>query len=132
MAKALTLDMDAVIFDLEDSIAEHAKQTAQENLAAFFNAAAVPAFFRIIRINALSHPQALADLELAGNLSPDAILLPKVEEPETTSHAAAAMLKPGKATRPALWTMIERPKRHSACCRHCCPPCCHNSCCRAE
>jgi len=114
MAKTLALDMDAVIFDLEDSVAEHAKQTAQENLAAFFKANSISAFFRIIRINTPSRPRGLADPERVRDLNPDAILLPKVEEPETISRIAG-MLSPCKAARPVLWAictvaMIETPK----------------------
>lgn len=109
MAKTGGLAMDTVIFDLEDSVSENTKSAARENLSAFFKAHATAAFFRVIRINALSHPEGTADLELVRRLKPDAILLPKAEEPETINRVMDMLRLPEK-TRPALWVMIETPK----------------------
>lgn len=109
IAKSGGLTMDTVIFDLEDSVSENTKPAARENLSAFFKAHDAPAFFRVIRINALSHPEGPADLELVQQLKPDAILLPKAEKPETMNRVMETLSLPEK-TCPALWAMIETPK----------------------
>jgi citrate lyase subunit beta/citryl-CoA lyase len=80
MAKALGLGADALILDLEDSVAPERKGAAREAVATFLLSVAkggTPALF--VRINPLD--SGLADDDLAAVLPgrPDGIVLPKAE-----------------------------------------------------
>ena len=78
MEKALAGAADAVIFDLEDSVAETKKAEARAALRTFLKGCA-----RIkpilIRINPLSSGQSQADLQALAGLKLDGIVLPKAE-----------------------------------------------------
>ncbi|MEW9572300.1 CoA ester lyase [Rhodanobacter sp. Si-c] len=78
MAKAMHSAADAVILDLEDSVAPTRKPAAREAVAAFLanGARAKPVF---VRINTLSDGMAEADLAALGSCAPDALVLPKAE-----------------------------------------------------
>ncbi len=60
LAKTATLDMDAVIYDLEDAVLPEAKATARAMLAAHLSDGVQRPFERIIRINSLSGDTAAA------------------------------------------------------------------------
>lgn len=77
MVKALGLGADALILDLEDSVAPGSKVAAREHVAAFLAEPRTMPLF--VRINPLD--SGLADDDLAAVLSanPDGIVLPKAE-----------------------------------------------------
>jgi citrate lyase subunit beta/citryl-CoA lyase len=78
MEKALTYGADALILDLEDSVAAPNKPAARESIASFLGTAArtIPLF---VRINPLDSGLADADLEAVIPAAPDGIMLPKAE-----------------------------------------------------
>jgi citrate lyase subunit beta/citryl-CoA lyase len=78
MEKALGLGADALILDLEDSVAAAAKPAAREAVAAFLSTAkrTIPLF---VRVNPLDGGLADADLEAVVKAAPDGIMLPKSE-----------------------------------------------------
>jgi citrate lyase subunit beta/citryl-CoA lyase len=79
LAKALTSNADALILDLEDSVAEPAKPRARA-LARDVLAAPRDRPHRhrmIVRINALDTPHWRDDIEAIAATSPDAVMLPK-------------------------------------------------------
>jgi citrate lyase subunit beta/citryl-CoA lyase len=78
MEKALGLGADALILDLEDSVAAAAKPAAREAVAGFLSSAkrTVPLF---VRVNPLDGGLADADLEAVVKAAPDGIMLPKSE-----------------------------------------------------
>ena len=102
IAKALDLDCDAVILDLEDAVAPALKGQAR---AAALAAAAAGFGHRYcaIRVNALDTDWGEADLAAVRASSADAVVLPKVDGPDDLL-AARAML--GDGTIP-IWAMIE-------------------------
>ncbi|MET0748866.1 MAG: CoA ester lyase [Rhizobium sp.] len=104
--KTHALDCDAVIFDLEDSVAPDRKAEARENLRTFFAGPKLAGKERIIRINAVSSEFANADLELVLALQPDAVLLPKVDEPQDVM-AISDRLYDADAPDLRIWAMIE-------------------------
>jgi citrate lyase subunit beta / citryl-CoA lyase len=108
--KARTLACDAVIFDLEDSVAPDAKETARENLRTALGRPLGGGRETIIRINALSTPWGAGDLIAARDLGPDAILIPKVEDPEDISELDDALDQADAPEGLRLWAMIETPK----------------------
>ena len=77
--KALTLDADVVILDLEDAVAVAEKEATRETVVAAFQAPRrAPGY---VRINAFDTPFCFGDLQAMVARSVDGILLPKVESP---------------------------------------------------
>jgi citrate lyase subunit beta / citryl-CoA lyase len=91
--KAMASGADAVIIDLEDSIAADGKAAARKSAAAFV-ADAVTAAIRprlIVRINGLATGLTDADLDAVVPARPDAIMLPKAEGGASVVHADAKL-----------------------------------------
>ncbi|HEV2532693.1 CoA ester lyase [Phenylobacterium sp.] len=100
--KAKTLPADAVILDLEDSMAPDAKVEARSLAAAAVRTGGFGPREVVVRINGRDTPWGDADLEAAAAAGPDAILLPKVSSPEDLAACAGAV-----RGRTRLWAMIE-------------------------
>lgn len=99
--KARGLACDAVILDLEDAVAPEAKASAR---AQALQAAADGGFggrTLALRVNALDSEWGIADCEAARDAGFDAIVLPKVSNPDDLSAARALL---GDVP---LWAMIE-------------------------
>ncbi len=77
MVKAAALDVDALILDLEDSVAPGSKAAAREAVAGFLRAPRSRALF--VRINPLDSGLAEDDLAAVLPGRPDGIVLPKAE-----------------------------------------------------
>ncbi len=77
-AKAPAAGADALIFDLEDSVAPSRKAAARD-MAARVLRARTPGLQYWLRINPLSSSFAADDLALPGDAMPDGIVLPKCE-----------------------------------------------------
>jgi citrate lyase subunit beta / citryl-CoA lyase len=93
LEKALASGADAVIVDLEDSIAPQRKEAARA-AAASFVAAAVKDPRRprvIVRVNGLATGLTDADLDAIVPARPDAIMLPKAEGGAAVVHADAKL-----------------------------------------
>jgi citrate lyase subunit beta/citryl-CoA lyase len=110
LAKASSLGCDALILDLEDGVAPEAKAEARAALAQWFARRPAGGPAAAIRVNAPSTPWGAEDLELAGRLEPDAILLPKVDTPRDLLEAGDALDDAAVADRVRLWSMIETPR----------------------
>ena len=91
--KAFASGADAMIIDLEDSIAPDRKAQARESAAAFLkNAASTAKRPRLlVRVNAISTGLIDADLDAVIPARPDAILLPKAEGAASVIHADAKL-----------------------------------------
>ncbi len=91
--KALGCGADAVIVDLEDSIAPERKDVARAAAAGFIAAAAArPDRPRLlVRVNALATGLTDADLDAVVPARPDAIMLPKAEGGASVIHADAKL-----------------------------------------
>jgi len=91
--RAMTSGADAIIVDLEDSIALDAKARARQSAAAFLKAAmASPARpCLIVRVNGLQTGLTDADLDAVAPANPDAIMLPKAEGGASVVHADAKL-----------------------------------------
>jgi citrate lyase subunit beta/citryl-CoA lyase len=91
--KALGSGADAVIVDLEDSIAPEAKSRARESAAAFLKEAATakrrPSL--LVRVNGLQTGLTDADLDAVVPAKPDAMLLPKAEGGAAIIHLDAKL-----------------------------------------
>jgi citrate lyase subunit beta/citryl-CoA lyase len=108
LAKARALPADALILDLEDSVAPDAKEAARaqviEAAKGDFGGREV-----VIRVNGPHTPWGPDDLAAAAAAGPDAILLPKVEDPGAIMLAARLMRENGAPDRTRLWAMMETP-----------------------
>lgn len=90
MAKAVAGHANAVVFDLEDAVAEHDKPQARANIGAFFQEAeAPPTKPVIVRINA--GPTGLEDLVALAGLPLAGIRLPKAETGADVQAVAARL-----------------------------------------
>ncbi|TSH98699.1 CoA ester lyase [Verticiella sediminum] len=107
MDKARSLDVDAVIFDLEDAVAPSAKEQARAQACAQVRAGGYGHREVLIRVNGLHTPWGRSDFEAALDARPDGIVLPKVEDVATLEHYRDRMNDVGTAI--PLWPMIETP-----------------------
>ena len=107
LAKARELPADAIILDLEDSVAPDAKPEARERIMEIVKAGGFGGREMLIRVNGVHTPWGEADLEAAALAAPDGVLLPKVDGPGTVMHAARILRKAPEKTR--LWAMMETP-----------------------
>jgi citrate lyase subunit beta / citryl-CoA lyase len=91
--KAMTSGADALIVDLEDSIALDGKAKARESAAAFLKDAAANAKrpCLMVRVNGLQTGLTDADLDAIAPARPDAIMLPKAEGGAAVVHADAKL-----------------------------------------
>ena len=102
LAKAATLDCDAVILDLEDSVAPAVKRDARDAALAGLAAGGWGTRERVVRVNGADTDWGADDLAALRGAPLDAVLLPKVDGPDTLRAARAAL-----GEGPALWAMIE-------------------------
>jgi len=107
MAKARELPADAIILDLEDSVAPDAKPEARNRIVEVVKAGGFGDREVLIRVNGLHTPWGEADLEAAVAAAPDGVLLPKVDGPGTVMQAARLLRAAPENTR--LWAMMETP-----------------------
>src|SRR6202042_329418 len=91
LAKASTLPADALILDLEDSVAPDQKIAARNQVVQAVRAGVFGGREVVIRINGPHTPWGEDDLVAAAAAQPDAILLPKVDGPGAIMVAARVL-----------------------------------------
>jgi citrate lyase subunit beta/citryl-CoA lyase len=91
--KAMSSGADALIIDLEDSIALDGKARARESAAAFLKDATASTArpHLMLRVNGLQTGLTDADLDAVAPAKPDAIMLPKAEGGAAIVHADAKL-----------------------------------------
>ena len=109
MEKACELKADALIFDLEDSVAPEAKETARAQIAAALGRGGYGKREKVIRVNGAGTTWQRDDLVFVATLPVDAVLLPKIEAAEDVRAAAVMLESAGAPARLALWCMMETP-----------------------
>jgi citrate lyase subunit beta/citryl-CoA lyase len=109
MDKALGTGADALILDLEDSVAPSQKAQARATVAQFLRRTdvAVP---RFVRINALGSGLAAADLAAVMVARPDALVLPKSMGAESIRELDRHLAPFGKELPPILPIATETPQ----------------------
>jgi citrate lyase subunit beta / citryl-CoA lyase len=109
LEKAKTLPCDAVILDLEDSVAPEAKVAARQQVVDTVKAGGFGAREVIVRINALDSQWWTEDLTAAAKARPDAILIPKVSKPADFGDVSAHLVGVAADEGIKLWAMVETP-----------------------
>jgi citrate lyase subunit beta/citryl-CoA lyase len=110
LEKAKTLDADALILDLEDSVAPDAKAQGRENVVAAVKSGEYGHRELAIRVNSIGTEWHADDVAAAAAAGPDAILVPKVESAEQVRDLVATLVSAGAPDHTRLWAMIETPR----------------------
>ena len=109
LARGLESGADALILDLEDSVAPDQKVAAREQVAEAVRAGGFGAREVVIRVNGPHTPWGEEDLVAASAAGPDAILLPKVDGPGAIMAAARTLREAGAPDETRIWAMMETP-----------------------
>jgi citrate lyase subunit beta / citryl-CoA lyase len=107
--KARTLPVDAVILDLEDSVAPEGKEAARSRVMEAVAAGAFEPREVIVRMNALDTEWWLDDINAAAKAKPDAVLVPKVSSPQHLEDVAERLVDISADHRIRIWAMMETP-----------------------
>jgi citrate lyase subunit beta/citryl-CoA lyase len=109
MEKARTLPVDAVILDLEDSVAPEAKVAARKQVVEAVAAGAFGAREVFIRVNGIDTPWHADDLSAAAHAAPSAILMPKISTVDQLERIGQRLLDMKTDLKTRVWAMIETP-----------------------
>lgn len=107
LEKAGTLAADAVILDLEDSVAPGSKESARSAVAQALGARAFGGTQVIVRVNGLDTPWGAADVAALADCGAEALLFPKVSGAQDMQEAIAAMEAANSPLSVGAWAMIE-------------------------
>jgi citrate lyase subunit beta/citryl-CoA lyase len=110
LEKARALPADGLIFDLEDAVAPEAKERARGIVAAALAEGGYGGRELVLRVNAIDTPWGHADLAAAATMPIDAVLLPKVENPDRVALTLSLLGAFGAPKRLAVWCMMETPR----------------------
>lgn len=109
LEKAKSIPADALILDLEDSVAPEGKTAARDSVCEAVRGGGYGRRELVIRVNAIETAWGMDDLRAAAGVEPDAILVPKVSTPGdivTVAKVLGAINAPAKVR---LWAMMETP-----------------------
>jgi citrate lyase subunit beta/citryl-CoA lyase len=109
LEKARALPADGLIFDLEDAVAPDAKEGARSIVAAALAAGGYGWRECVLRVNPLDSPWGHGDLAAAATMPIEAVLLPKVENPDRVCLAVSLLDALGAPDNLAIWCMLETP-----------------------
>ena len=108
LEKARTIAADSIIFDLEDAVAPDTKDVARQRAVAAVTSGTYGTRELTIRCNGLGTQWGDDDLAAIAAAAPAAVVVPKVDSPETLDDVAAR-LDAGGASDTAIWAMVETP-----------------------
>jgi citrate lyase subunit beta/citryl-CoA lyase len=90
--KALGLNADAIMLDIEDGVAPNEKDSARKNIAESLGREKLPgAPARYVRINAIGHARMDADLEAVVRPGLEGLVCPKVDTPDEVRKVDAIL-----------------------------------------
>ena len=88
LLKALSLSVDSLILDLEDSVVPEKKESARKAVKEMLNSGDFGKKERIVRVNSLSSEYGREDILALAHSRVDTLLLPKVNRPEDIQECA--------------------------------------------
>ena len=109
LVKGRSLAADALILDLEDSVAPDAKELARQQIVAAIGEGGYGQRELIVRVNALDSPWGQADVAAIAACGADAILLPKVESAAMVQELQRRMNDAGAPDNVTIMCMMETP-----------------------
>ncbi|MGH6819982.1 MAG: HpcH/HpaI aldolase/citrate lyase family protein [Methylocella sp.] len=109
LEQAKSVAADALILDLEDSVAAETKVEARGRIAAAVASGAYGRRELIIRINGLDTPWGVDDLKMAAEASPHAVLVPKVARPGDIVNVSRIYGAMSGSSSTRMWAMMETP-----------------------
>ncbi len=109
MEKGKGLAADGLILDLEDAVAPDAKLEARRLVVEAVRGGGYGRRELFVRTNGLNTSWGHEDLLAAATAGADAVLLPKVESPDTVRQAETILRGAGAPESLAIWCMIETP-----------------------
>src|SRR5260370_29292315 len=107
LEKARNLPADGIILDLEDSVAPDAKAVARDQIAQAIAAKGFGKREVVIGVNALDWPWWIDDIDMAGKVRPDGILVPKISSVQDLTAVADRLSDTNADTSIHVWAMIE-------------------------
>jgi citrate lyase subunit beta/citryl-CoA lyase len=107
--KARRLPVDCIVLDLEDSIAPDAKAAARAQVKAAVQAGGFGKRELVVRINGLDTEWWLDDLDAVIDAKPDAVLVPKISDPEDLDDLAEELADIDGERALRVWAMMETP-----------------------
>lgn len=108
LEKARGLQVDSVIFDLEDAVLPERKAEARRNLLTALDQGDYGCRERVVRVNGLATPWGKDDLAAVARADIDAVLFPKIESDRDVVEALAALDAAGGERLPIM-VLIETP-----------------------
>jgi citrate lyase subunit beta/citryl-CoA lyase len=109
LEKARTLPADAVVLDLEDSVAPDNKASARKQVTDAVLAGGFGSREVIVRINGLDTEWWIEDLNAVAKAKPDAVLVPKVSNPGNLEDVAERLVDISADHKIRVWAMMETP-----------------------
>ena len=109
LEKARDLPADCLILDLEDAVAPDAKAQARELIIKSLQNGGFGDREVMVRINGLDTRWWVEDLSVITAAKPDAVLLPKVSEPQQLQDVAERLVDIGADPHMRVWAMMETP-----------------------
>jgi citrate lyase subunit beta/citryl-CoA lyase len=110
LEKAKTLDVDSLIFDLEDAVSPDAKQQAREQITQVVNAGGYGKREIIVRVNGLDTEWGKDDIVAMAQLPVDGVLLPKINQAQQILDAVQLLDENGGLAELPIWIMAETPQ----------------------
>ena len=107
LAKGPVSRADAVIVDLEDSVAPDSKFMARKQAVQVLSEADYGFRVKALRINAAETPWYKDDISAVMKALPDAVVLPKVESATDIASLSDVLDTNSKAADVAIWAMME-------------------------
>ena len=104
-SKIPTLDVDALIYDLEDAVAPAAKDQARLTIISLVNSNQNSKKEQVVRLNSDDNEFGKKDYEVLEKCEPDAILIPKVNAPEDVLKYVPYL----QNKKTMIWAMMETP-----------------------
>ena len=103
LKKSSTLDVDAIIYDLEDSVSSTSKEDARKSIIKIINSGVNKDKEQVVRINSLSIQDGKNDLAIFNHCQPDAVLIPKVNDPQDVLFCEKSLTN----NEIKIWVMME-------------------------
>jgi len=109
LQKTQALPADAIIIDLEDSVAPANKEQARKQATEVIRQGGFGSREVVLRVNPIETPWGMADLHAAIAAEPHAILIPKVSQAGDIVGTSKVVKAAHAAPHIRLWAMIETP-----------------------